>query len=160
MGDSFGDTFASENGILRAWWHDKYPEFGTRFGHLCWKEKLSHFRVRIEYRFVGEQVKERSKNPAACASGICGIMFPDLLGRRRAILKALGWPISGRRPTIIGDPRDRDRGTRSRLSAASTGSHMKRRDAREAHCADSTSEASATTRWSLDRGSRCWAPAK
>jgi hypothetical protein len=29
-----------------------------RFGHLYYNEKLSHYRLRIEYRFVGEHMKD------------------------------------------------------------------------------------------------------
>src|SRR5215213_4966369 len=54
LGENFGDTFRVENGVIKVS-YDKYPEFGNRFGHLFWKEKLSHYIVRVEYRFVGEQ---------------------------------------------------------------------------------------------------------
>ncbi len=37
--------------------YDKYSEFGERFGHLFYKDKFSNYRFRVEYRFVGEQVK-------------------------------------------------------------------------------------------------------
>jgi hypothetical protein len=37
--------------------YDKYDQFGNRFGHLFYKEPFSHYRLRIEYRFTGEQCK-------------------------------------------------------------------------------------------------------
>src|SRR5262249_25032492 len=37
--------------------YDKYPEFGGKFGHLFYKDRFSHYVVRVEYRFVGEQAK-------------------------------------------------------------------------------------------------------
>jgi hypothetical protein len=57
VGDNYADTFRVENGILRAA-YDKYSEFNMRFGHLYYNEKLSHYRLRIEYRFVGEHMKD------------------------------------------------------------------------------------------------------
>ena len=35
--------------------YDKFEKFDSRFGHLFYKENLSHYRMRLEYRFVGEQ---------------------------------------------------------------------------------------------------------
>jgi len=37
VGDNFGDTFRVENGMMRVS-YDKYPEFGSRFGHLFWRK--------------------------------------------------------------------------------------------------------------------------
>jgi len=56
-GTNFGDTFRVENGVLKVS-YDKYDSFGGRFGHLFYKTPFSHYVVAVEYRFVGEQVKE------------------------------------------------------------------------------------------------------
>ena len=56
VGDNFGDTFRVKDGVIQVS-YDKYPEFNNRFGHLFWKDKLSYYIVRVEYRFVGEQMK-------------------------------------------------------------------------------------------------------
>jgi 3-keto-disaccharide hydrolase len=53
-GDNFRNTFRVEDGVLRVA-YDQYPKFDGEFGHLFWKEKLSHYRLRVEYRFVGQQ---------------------------------------------------------------------------------------------------------
>jgi hypothetical protein len=54
-GENYGDTFRVENGILKVS-YDKYPDgFGNRFAHLFYNERLSSYRLRVEYRFVGEQ---------------------------------------------------------------------------------------------------------
>jgi len=54
-GDNFADTFRVEDGVLKVA-YDKYPDgFKQQFGHLFYKDKFSHYRLRIEYRFVGEQ---------------------------------------------------------------------------------------------------------
>jgi hypothetical protein len=35
--------------------YDRYDAFNEQFGHLFSKEPFSHYRLRVEYRFVGEQ---------------------------------------------------------------------------------------------------------
>jgi hypothetical protein len=55
LGENFGDTFRVENGVLKVAF-DKYDTFGNRFGHLFYKTPFSNYKMRIEYRFLGEQV--------------------------------------------------------------------------------------------------------
>jgi len=56
-GVNFGDTFRVQNGVLKVS-YDKYDTFGGRFGHLFYKTPFSHYVIAVEYRFVGEQVKD------------------------------------------------------------------------------------------------------
>ena len=53
-GENFGDTFRVEDGLLKVG-YGKYENFGGKFGHLFYKDSFSHYRIRVEYRFVGEQ---------------------------------------------------------------------------------------------------------
>lgn len=53
-GDNFGNTFRVEDGVLKVV-YDHYPRFDNRFGHLFSEHKYSNYRLRIEYRFVGDQ---------------------------------------------------------------------------------------------------------
>jgi hypothetical protein len=55
-GENYKDTFRVENGVIRVA-YDQYPEFGGKFGHLFYKDKFSHYVLRLEYRFLGEQAK-------------------------------------------------------------------------------------------------------
>jgi hypothetical protein len=55
LGDNFGNTFRVEDGVLKVC-YDQYDKFGGKFGHIFYKEKFSHYRLRLEYRFVGKQV--------------------------------------------------------------------------------------------------------
>lgn len=51
-------TFRVEDGkLVVAYASDAYPEFKETFGHIFYKEKFSHYRIRVEYRFIGQQVK-------------------------------------------------------------------------------------------------------
>ena len=49
-----GDTFRVEDGLLAVSCAD-YDSFDGRFGHLFHSGTFSHYRLRVEYRFVGEQ---------------------------------------------------------------------------------------------------------
>ena len=45
-----------EGGVLKVA-YDKYGgKFAGKFGHIYYKDKFSHYILRVEYRFVGEQV--------------------------------------------------------------------------------------------------------
>lgn len=55
-GENFADTFRVEDGLLKVR-YDGYEEFDETFGHLFYKTSYSHYRLRVEYRFVGEQCK-------------------------------------------------------------------------------------------------------
>lgn len=53
-GENFGRTFRVEGGVLKVA-YDGYDKFDERFGHLFYREKFSHYVIRVEYRFTGEQ---------------------------------------------------------------------------------------------------------
>ena len=56
LGDNYGNTFRVENGVLKvAYDREKYPEFKEKFGHLFYREPFSNYRLRVEYRFTGDQ---------------------------------------------------------------------------------------------------------
>ncbi|MDT8304027.1 MAG: DUF1080 domain-containing protein [Sedimentisphaerales bacterium] len=54
LNDNFGDTFRVEDGILKVS-YDQYDKFDERFGHIFYDGTFSHYKLRVEYRFVGEQ---------------------------------------------------------------------------------------------------------
>lgn len=56
LGENYRNTFRVENGILRVC-YDDWNEWDGAFGHLFYKDEFSHYRLRAEYRFVGEQTK-------------------------------------------------------------------------------------------------------
>lgn len=56
LGENFNNTFRVEDGLLRVS-YDEWDEWDNQFGHLFYKDEYSHYRLRVEYRFVGEQVK-------------------------------------------------------------------------------------------------------
>ncbi|REJ74374.1 MAG: DUF1080 domain-containing protein [Planctomycetota bacterium] len=54
LGENFGETFRVEDGLLTVS-YDAYEAYDERFGHLFYKDSFSHYRLRVEYRVVGEQ---------------------------------------------------------------------------------------------------------
>ncbi|MFO0922694.1 MAG: DUF1080 domain-containing protein [Pirellulales bacterium] len=56
LGDNYANTFRVENGVLKVG-YEGYTEFNETFGHLFYKDTFSHYRIRVEYRFVGSQCK-------------------------------------------------------------------------------------------------------
>src|SRR5262245_18663104 len=54
LGENFANTFRVEGGVLKVS-YDGYTTFDGRFGHLFFERELSHYRLRVEYRFTGEQ---------------------------------------------------------------------------------------------------------
>ena len=56
LGEDPQNTFRVEDGAITVG-YDKYEEFGQTFGHLFYEKPFSHYRLRVEYRFTGDQLK-------------------------------------------------------------------------------------------------------
>ncbi len=57
-GEGYKNTFTVEDGLLTVN-YDQYDQWNSTFGHLFYNEQeFSHYILRAEYRFVGEQVPE------------------------------------------------------------------------------------------------------
>ncbi|MFI5453786.1 DUF1080 domain-containing protein [Pedobacter sp. UC225_61] len=56
VGDNFANTFRVENGLMKVS-YDGYKEFNQQYGHIFYKKPFSYYLLKVEYRFVGEQVK-------------------------------------------------------------------------------------------------------
>lgn len=44
-----------EDGIMKIG-YDQYQQWNNEFAHIFYKDKFSHYRLRMEYKFVGEQL--------------------------------------------------------------------------------------------------------
>lgn len=51
-GENFGNTFRVQEGILSTR-YDQYDSFSNRFGALYYNKKFTNYRLKVEYRFVG-----------------------------------------------------------------------------------------------------------
>lgn len=56
VGENFADTFRVEQGAIKVGYEHYQGKFDERFGHLFYHEPFSHYRLRVEYRFLGEQM--------------------------------------------------------------------------------------------------------
>lgn len=55
INDNYANTFRLEDGVLKVRYDEGYESFDNRFGHLFYKDTFSHYILKLEYRFVGEQ---------------------------------------------------------------------------------------------------------
>jgi hypothetical protein len=54
VGENYRDTFRVVDGLMTVS-YDGYADFAEQFGHIFYKDPFSHHRLRVEYRFIGEQ---------------------------------------------------------------------------------------------------------
>lgn len=57
LNENYGNTFRVEDSLLKVR-YDQYEKFDGHFGHLFYKHPFSHYKIRVEYRFVGDQAPE------------------------------------------------------------------------------------------------------
>lgn len=55
LNNNYRNTFRVENGNLVVS-YDQWDKWNGEFGHIFYKTPYSHYKLRVEYRFVGEQV--------------------------------------------------------------------------------------------------------
>jgi len=103
LGDNYGNTFRVEDGLLKVC-YDQYGGFGGRFGHLFYEKPFSDYRLRMEYRFVGEQVAGGPgwafRNSGAMIHG----QSPESMRKKQSFpvsieVQLLGGRGTGKRPT-------------------------------------------------------------
>lgn len=57
LNDNYLNTFRVEDGLLKVS-YDNYEKFDNKFGHIFYNAPFSSYKLRVEYRFVNEQVNE------------------------------------------------------------------------------------------------------
>ena len=55
LGTNYRETFGVENSLLTVS-YENWNDFDGEFGHLFYDQVFSHYLLRVEYRFIGEQV--------------------------------------------------------------------------------------------------------
>ena len=126
VGDNYGNTFRVENGLIRVM-YDKYTDFGARFGHLFYKQKLSHYVVSVEYRFFGEQAKGGPSYARLNSGVMVHSQAPE------TILKDQDWPISIEAQLLAGG--------RTTMNVCTPGTEIfMHGEMVKAHCTNSTSK--------------------
>ncbi len=57
-GENYNSTFIAKNGVLQVNYNKYKDTFGTSFGHIFYKKAFSDYKLRLQYRFIGEQLKD------------------------------------------------------------------------------------------------------
>ena len=83
LNENIHNTFRVENGVMKVSYKD-YDTFNNNFGHIFYKKPFSSYKLRVDYRFVGEQVS----GGAGWAERNSGIMVhsqsPESMGLTQA----------------------------------------------------------------------------
>ena len=87
VGVNFGNTFRVEDGMIKVR-YDQYGDYNDQFAHLFYKEPLSDYHLKLEYRFAGTLQKGAPSYTILNS----GVMFHSQ--DPRTILKEQDWPIS------------------------------------------------------------------
>jgi hypothetical protein len=137
-GENYADTFRVEDGVLRVS-YDKYDgEFNGRFGHLFYKEPLSHYALRVEYRIVGEQ----APGGESWALRNSGIMYHGQSPRSMSLDQR--FPVSLEYQMLAGNGTD----PRHTGNLCTPGTHfIKDGELVTQHCNESTSKTYAGDQW-------------
>jgi len=54
-GENFANTFRIEEGLVTVRYDQYEGDYNDRFGHIFHRDAFSHYRILVEYRFIGEQ---------------------------------------------------------------------------------------------------------
>ncbi|SHI92678.1 3-keto-disaccharide hydrolase [Algibacter luteus] len=87
LGNNYNNTFRVENNLLKVS-YDGYENFSNEYGHLFYKAPFTNYKLRLEYRFVGEQ----ANGGASWAEKNSGIMIH--CQSPETMLVGQGFPIS------------------------------------------------------------------
>jgi hypothetical protein len=136
-GDNFGNTYRVEDGkmVVR---YDAYNAFDEKFGHIFYNKTFSYYRIRLQYRFVGEQ----AKNGPGWAFRNSGIMVhgqsPASMGKDQ------DFPVSIEVQLLGGNGKD----PRTTCNLCTPGTHVvKDGKLLTQHCINSTSDTYHGDQW-------------
>jgi len=135
--DPYG-TFRVQDGLLTVGYERYGGAFDERFGHLFFETPFQHYVLRIEYRFIGEQLPDGP----GWAFRNSGVMFhaqaPESMAPNQ------DFPISLEAQFLGGDGVD----PRSTGNLCTPGTHVEMDgELVEAHCVDSSSDSYHGDRW-------------
>jgi hypothetical protein len=130
LGDNYQETFRVEDGILKVS-YDKYDDgWKKRYGHLFYKEKYSHYKLRVEYRFVGEQIKDGEGWALRNSGAMLHCQDPKTMGKNQ------NFPVSIEVQFLGGNGKD----GRSTCNLCTPGTNVVYKDKLHTqHCTNSTS---------------------
>ncbi|MBC2840073.1 DUF1080 domain-containing protein [Robiginitalea sp. SC105] len=137
LGDNYRGTFRVEDSILKVSYAD-YDTIGETYGHLFYKTPFSRYRLRAEYRFVGEQVADGPEWAYRNNGFMLHCQSPASMGLHQ------DFPISLEAQLLGG----RDEGERSTMNLCTPGSNVVMDgELRTEHCMNSNSKTFRGDRW-------------
>lgn len=136
-GVNFADTFRVDDGILKVC-YDGYESFDERYGHLFCDREFSHYVLRVEYCFVGDQVP----GGPGWAWRNSGVMLHGQTPQSMSLDQ--NFPVSVEAQFLGGNGRDQ----RHTLNVCTPGTHIVIGDQLiRRHCTDSSSETFHGDQW-------------
>ena len=137
LNDNHKNTVRVEDGILKIS-YDEYGKFDNKFGHIFYEEPFSHYKLRVEYRFTGEQIQ----GGPGWAYRNNGIMFHSQSAE--SMLLNQDFPVSLEAQLLGGD----GSADRSNLNVCTPGTHIViDGELRTEHCISSNSKTFHGDQW-------------
>lgn len=56
LGENYRNTYRVEDGVIKVS-YDDYERFDDKYGNLFYEQSFSNYRLRLDYRFTGEQIE-------------------------------------------------------------------------------------------------------
>lgn len=135
---NYGNTFRVEAGVMKVA-YDQYTDFNRQYGHIFYKEEFSHYLLRIEYRFVGDQ----APNGEGWAFRNSGVMVHGQTAA--SMLKDQDFPISIEVQFLGGKSDGQPRPT---CNLCTPGTHVEMEgELVQRHCLNSTSKTYDGDQW-------------
>lgn len=79
LNDNYKNTFRAADGVMQVN-YDEYDTFDSSYGHIYYNKEFSDYRLKLEYRFTGDQLKDG----AGWATRNSGVMLhcqdPETIG--------------------------------------------------------------------------------
>jgi hypothetical protein len=137
LNENYNNTFRVEDGLLVVN-YDEWDSLRGEFGHIFYREPFSHYKLRVEYRIVGQQVA----GGPAWAFKNSGVMFHSQSAA--SMLQEQSFPVSIEAQLLGGDVE----GDRPTANLCTPGTHVEM-DGQliTRHCINSTSETFRQEEW-------------
>ena len=137
LNENLHNTFRVENGVLKTG-YEGYDQFNEQFGHIYYKTPYSYYKLRAEYRFVGEQAKGGPGWAFRNSGFMLHCQAPETIGLDQ------NFPISIEVQLLGGNGKDK----RSTANLCTPGTHVEK-DGRliTRHCVGSESETYHGDQW-------------
>ncbi|RYG05363.1 MAG: DUF1080 domain-containing protein [Chitinophagaceae bacterium] len=138
VGVNFGNTFRVQDSVIQVR-YDQYGDFNDQFGHLYFDQPFSYYKLKLQYRFVGELQKGAPEYTLRNS----GVMFHSQ--DPKTMLKEQDWPISVEMQFLGGLGDGNPRSTGNMCSPGTDVYYNGEKDKR--HCIDSKSKTYDGDQW-------------